>query len=326
MNPARFTELPGIGQVRKLGIQILIVIVMIDLLRETLKLVRGQSADFVGVGIRGVVSVVVIAGLPQLSLAVASASLEISEWLFGKGQLALMERSFAVAHQSVDCQDLSGWDVFYMLFSPAGMLWLLAQGLQIALLITKYFVIDVLWPIMFSLVVYLGVLSVPLTFFRELGGLEQYARNVLSVAMWPVVYAFVMILVASMFPNILGDVAKGKAAMSCSAAPALASSSPALSSSEERKVGVMTATVNAAAEAGKLLMKFLALTLGVIFLTLKTPLLASMMVGVQDPQGIGGQLSSLGHATSAQTRAGSKDLAGRGWSAGKAVNKWRKRR
>ena len=310
MDIIQFNDIPGIGTTRGVGLEILALAVAIDLLRETLKLVRGVHADFIDVVIRAIAACVLIAAIPALSVTlsrgVTSLSNVLTDQSMGKidqaftGALTAFscespEQQAALAAAGVSDAQTPASDVpivgealnyfrtaanlLEFSFSPAGIVLLIARIAVYAVLILKFFVIDVLWPMMFSLTVYLGVIAIPVTFLKEMGGLAQYARRVVSVALWPVVFAFLMALITATFPKVLERVATGNVSMRCQFLMANAAAG-----------GVPTPTGGGIVDA----MKFVAICIGIGFMLLKTPAICAAMVGTGDPgHGLGGTVGGL---------------------------------
>jgi len=162
------------------------------------------------------------------------------------------------------------------MLSPAGVVLFLARLAGYLLIVLKFVILDVLWPIMFTVVVYLGVITIPITFLKEMGGLAQYARQVAAIAMWPIVFAFLVSLVAATFPETLKRVSSGQPAAYCRVLITIAAAKGADVSPQDNPV---TGPISGLLDA----MKFLAICIGIGFMLLKTPAICAAMVGVQDP-------------------------------------------
>jgi hypothetical protein len=306
MDIIQFSDIPGIGTTRAVGLQILALAIAIDLLRETLKLVRGAHADFIDVVIRGLAASILIAAIPSLSVMLSRGVTSVSNVLTDQST-GKLDAAFTGALTSFSCENpeqqaalsnaglstagfvpVVGEALNYFrtlatlvefTVSPAGLVLLGARLAVYGVLILKFFVIDVLWPIMFALTVYLGVIAIPITFLKEMGGLVQYARRVVSVALWPVVFSFLMTLITATFPRVLERVASGNVSMRCRFLldAAAIGGAPAPTGG-----GIVDA------------MKFVAICLGIGFMLLKTPAICAAMVGAGDPShGLGGTVGSL---------------------------------
>ena len=81
MDIIQFNDIPGIGTTRAVGLEILALAVAIDLLRETLKLVRGVHADFIDVVVRAIAACVLIAAIPALSVTLSRGVTSLSNVL-----------------------------------------------------------------------------------------------------------------------------------------------------------------------------------------------------------------------------------------------------
>lgn len=288
-----FGEIPVLGGTVSIGLKILTIAVLIDLAREAARFARGLSADFVDVAIRAVVAAMAIAMIPWLSLTLSQSVLAISNQLFGEGRTALLNESFRAALRNFDCDVGTGFfGGLEILFSPEGLLLILAHAILYAALLVKLVMIDVLWPIVFTLTVYLGVISIPVTFLKELGGLSHYIKGVISVALWPVVFSFLMVLVAAIFPKTIEAVANGKGTIVCEAIlkPGTSSAAPSTTGS----AGASSLVMPWKDDSGpfELVLKFLAISLGLVVFMIKTPAIASMAVG-NPGQGITGALASV---------------------------------
>jgi len=328
MDPNSIMDLSGsalFGETQKLGLKLLSLMVMIDVAREAWKLVRGVHTDFVAIAGRAAIAAFVVVTIPHAAVGLANAMTGVSEALFSQGRVDLMKKAFGSALREFDCsppRPLGGVaealdkvptaakvmvpvlgaasaavdtvNALSFFLSPSGMLLIIGQLIVYATLVVKYFVLDIMWPTMFAITVYMGVITVPITFAKEMGGLAHYARNVMAVALWPVVFSFLMILVTGAFPQLLTDVGNGEISKACMelAAPS-------------DKAGSANSIMD--------ILQFLALCIGVIYLMLQTPRIAAMAVGA------GGEAASMGGMLAGV--AGLSALKQAGSAVGKAVGK-----
>jgi len=299
--------------VQQIGLELLAVMVMVNILIEALKMVRGVPSDFVEVAVRGAIAGFVIMAVPEMATGLASLVSLISAKITSNGagltQDAQMDALSAalkgalvkfscrpapetnaamVAASQVTSSNDGMWagisgamTAISFLMSPAGIITILGTIFVYAVIIVKFFMLDVLWPIMFSITVFMGVITIPVTFLRELGGLAHYAKQVIAVALWPVVFAVLVGMVQASFPGILRDMASSTALSFCQAM-----ASPDANSLQNFGGAVMTGYMG--------VLKFLAVCLGVLFMLIKTPGICGAMMGTGDAaQGIAGFAGGL---------------------------------
>jgi len=293
---------------QQLGLELLGLVVTIDLLRETLKLVRGVHAEFGDVVVRGVVAAAFIAAIPTLSTGLARAVTAVSNAV-NAGEVNSFEMALKGAMSEFTCstgeQKASSGGVLDAVshglaavefaFSTPGIVVRIGAIFAVGVVVLKFFMMDVLWPIMFSVTVYLGVLSIPVTFMKEMGGLLQFAKQVLAIALWPIVFALMRGLMVASFPSLMARVAHGHQSWGCQILQA-------------QSVGdAATSMLSSSGGMFKDILKFMAVCLGMGFMLLKTPAICAGIMGTGDPaQGLTGTLGRVVSMVATKGMAGKK--------------------
>src|SRR5688572_21413070 len=71
--------------------------------------------------------------------------------------------------------------------------------LYIGMIVVKFMMIDVLFPMTFGLVLMLGVLAVPLSLFPGVSSISGWFKNLIEIALWPVIFQVLLALLVSSF-------------------------------------------------------------------------------------------------------------------------------
>jgi hypothetical protein len=199
-------DLPIYDILQPLGFALLSLAILINAAKEALKVLQGQAADWVGLILKSLLSVCVLAAIPTIGRTIVDISTGIGNALLAQAQTPLIDQSFAAAFSSFDCP--TGFSVTRTLFSAVANFVLLLS------MLAKLIVLDIGWTIALHFVLYLGVLSIPASVFGG-GGVGGYLKGLWSVATWPVIFAIVMSIIGGMFPKDFKSVVDGKTKIDC---------------------------------------------------------------------------------------------------------------
>jgi len=123
--------------------------------------------------------------------------------VFEQNVSKLASEAWAAAFEGVSKPGLL--DYARAIFSPAAWLCLLTYLGLILVMVIKMLVIDVLWPVILGVVVFSGVIAVPIGVFPGVNSLKGWVMNLIEVSMWPIVFQIVITLLCATFATQLED-------------------------------------------------------------------------------------------------------------------------
>ncbi len=250
---AVFSALQAFGQ------QVLYVALLVWLLYETRQLLLHGRCDYLTPVVRVAVGWVLLEGLPTIGTVAERGVLHFTRDVLGA---ANHEQWIATMnHVLSGSLRISLVDVL-TLFSLRAILVFGSSLLYLLMGIVKLLVIDVLWPLVFGVVLIFGTLAIPLGTLPGVGALTGWLRNLVEVALWPVVFQTLVALQVATFGGLLEQVRHLDLV-------SVFTSFPPQSASD-----------HASGVAGHLglLMQFWALCCAYTLMTLLTPLLSSWVV------------------------------------------------
>ena len=271
----QFVAPNGWGAFMKFGHGLLGVILTILLAKEAIRLVRGERADWLGVLVRTAIGGIGLSVVPWFANTAGQIALSLGG-VFSDGAIEQLERAVRQAWLGgADCSAIGMMDGFGLLFSMRGAVLLCGFVTFVVFVLVKIAVIDIGWKLMFMIVALQAPITIPLSLADGFGGFSLYWRNVLSVAIWPITYGLLIALAAALFPQVLEQMALGKASVRCMVPTNL----------EE-----VHDLAEAQARAAYAFIQFVGLMVGMIALTWKVPQISAMIVG-GSPSGTLGTLA-----------------------------------
>jgi hypothetical protein len=202
----RVAELPGFGTLQHLGTRLFLVALLVWLLIELYRAIHGQAYDFVTPVMRVGLGVLLLQSLDALGAGLLTASTSLASAVADESKTALFGQ--AMAHALGSMGEQSWLTSIQNLFSLKGWMAMGAFGLYSGMLLAKFLVIDILFPLVFGLVLVLGTLAVPLSVFPGLGSLGGWFRNLVEVALWPVVFQVLVALMVGAFGAALENASR----------------------------------------------------------------------------------------------------------------------
>ena len=254
----QYQNLPALDILRATANWILGLALPLWLGIELSKLRHSPSCDLLTPILRIGFATAVVNSIPWIGALLTEIGQVISTSMFERSSVELLERSFQNAIGSIGEQ--STLESLTSIFSFKTILALASSSFYVLLIITKYLIIDILQPLAFGLVLFLGILAVPISSLPGLGSLSGWARSLIEIALWPVVFQLLVGLLAATFPVLISEFADLNIQEVMDDAILQANDGPHL----HTDTGLLT------------LMKFYALSLGYVCLTLATPLVAAI--------------------------------------------------
>jgi hypothetical protein len=211
----RYQDIPGIELLHGIGQKVLGLALLAYVLVESFKLVRGGKPDFAGPIMRVAVGFIVVSAIPWIGTLLATTSLSVAGSMMEESTLTLFGRAIGTALESTTCDETGISATLGLLFSFKGWISILSSVVYIAMYLAKFLVIDVLFPVCFGLVLFLGVLSVPISVFPGTSTLSGWAKNLIEVSLWPIIFQFLVAMLAATFPMTIAAMADGHVVLDC---------------------------------------------------------------------------------------------------------------
>lgn len=197
-----------------IGIKILGLAFLVRVTMEAAKMIQGGHADWVGCIGKAAFCAILMVNITSLGSVIESASRSLQQTLVHQAAFETFGNAMEATLDAVDCEgsgewlDLSGSVV--KLIVKLGAVFFI-----VGMYVTKFLVIDIAYPITFGLVLVGGTLSIPMGLFPGIGTTIGWLRNVLEVALWPVIFGIITGILATMFQDTLQDIATSAGSMGC---------------------------------------------------------------------------------------------------------------
>jgi hypothetical protein len=201
----QYRNLPGLSELQALGAEVLGLALLLALAVEMYHLLVRGSCDFITPILRIGLAFAVIQNIEGLGRFLGGTAERIGQSMCKASEAELFAEAFK--HAVSQAYDQSAWEAALSmnLFSVKTALLLFACGLYLAMMLIKLLVVDVLWPICFGLTLVLGVLAVPLGLIPG-GSARGWFRTLVEVALWPVVFQFLVAMMVGSFGGLLQQV------------------------------------------------------------------------------------------------------------------------
>jgi hypothetical protein len=303
-----YDKIPGIGTFQGLGTSLLMLALSIYMVIELYKFLTRGHADFVTPIIKIGAAIIVINSIIPIGSFLSGAVDAGANGIFDKQLNALAAQAFESAMDGVS--DPSVTDYVKSIFSPSAWLGLLSWLFITATIVIKIVVIDIVWPVMFALVLFSGALSVPIGVFPGVNSAKNWAMNLVEIALWPLVFQLLISMLTGTFSGQLEQMAKygtrWKIIDAVSTVNAISKVNPAFND-VSNKMNDAVDNLNKALEKdgqdkidtsahGLMfhLVRFLGYTAAFMFLCLFTPFIARKIVRGESAGFLGGVLSAAG--------------------------------
>ena len=280
------------------GQRALYIALLVWLLHETRQLLLHGRCDYLTPVVRVAIGWLLLDQLPAIGAALETGVLYWTRDVLGAANHEQWTQT--MNHVLTGSLRVNLLDVL-TLFSLRAILVLGSSLLYLLMGIVKLLVIDILWPLVFGLVLVFGALAIPLGTLPGIGSLAGWLKNVVEVALWPAVFQTLVALQVSTFSELLEQVRHLDVVSVFSASFGKANASDAS--------GVV-------GQLG-LLMQFWALCWAYTFTTLLTPILSSWVIRSAPISAFGqmvairvAQLATYGMTRMAQTTFGAMVAAG----------------
>jgi len=200
------------------------VIAFVLLTKQLYLLVRGGTPDFTTPLVRVGIAGIALHAIPWVGGIVADIAMGLHTYLMEGGQTGVFIRALDAVQSAEHCTDApeitTGFNLEYIS-------WLLSGGARIGLAmlmlefsmsiagVARLIVIDIIYPIIFNLVLYFGAISIPIGFLQGGDPVKKWLLNLISVASWPVTFAMLVTVMSSLTAGALGAIADGYTGLQC---------------------------------------------------------------------------------------------------------------
>lgn len=182
------------------------------ILREAFELATKGRCDFARPLIRVAFAYALLSALPSIGAWAAGAAAQGATTMFAANESRLFVAAYehAVANQIGPAAEpgstMEILGAVSSLFTIRGMVNQLSMLVYLGMQASKLVVLHVLWPVCLSLVVVGGTIAVPLGAIPGSKGIEGWIKNLVEVALWPLVFNLVLSLMVASLAGLLRQV------------------------------------------------------------------------------------------------------------------------
>jgi hypothetical protein len=288
---ASYSSIAALGTLQSVGITMLSVALAVSLIIQLYRHVVGGQSDFITPIVRVGLAIACLTLIRPIGDFFAGSAYALSNMLFSEDLFDLANQVWSNVMRGVE--DPGVLDYVAALFSP--MFWLcLGTYLQlITVAVIKIAIVDVLWPVMFGLVLFSGSLSIPLGLFPGVSSFKGWALNLCEIAIWPIVFQILATMLLACFQGQLTRM--NDLALVWEKNDELEANAEALENlGADGKAQEFRAQIdkNAKSKWGTLL-RYWAINTAFLFLTLFVPLIARKIVRGESAGAIGGIMTAV---------------------------------
>lgn len=265
-------QVPGFQVLQLVASYILGTAALVHSVASLARMCSGQPANLVAPVVNLSLCALLLPHMQEMANWLADMAILIANAMEERSNEELFGRAVAMALGNMAC-DANGFMATVALFLTwKGWLAMLSGLLLIAIYIVKILILDVVWVILFGLVLLLGQLNVPLSMLPGMGGMGSWIKNLLGIGLIPVMFQMLVSVLSLQFPSILEAVAGGSATLNCGT-PELAQKL-----TERVYAGNALPGSNDPFEAVWLWLQFIAICAAYFLLLFLTPVLSFMLV------------------------------------------------
>ena len=214
---------PAYGLLKDVALTSLATVLVVLLTRELYKFVNGGTPNFVGPVVRCGIAVIAIQGAPLIGKGINDLSSEIYDAVVTRngGQTGLFVRALEQADAlNMTCFDAAqgnanntelGFFDFDFGAILSGLDFIIASiALQLSMLfaeLARICILDIAYPVTFNLILFFGTIAIPLGLISGGDAVSGWLKQLLSVAMWPVMFGLLLTLMTTLAANEMQDIA-----------------------------------------------------------------------------------------------------------------------
>jgi len=200
LGTVEFSNIPGLSTFRAVGLSLLSLAVLLQFLKQSFELIRGGSCDFITPLIKAAFIGIIVSNIQFFGTAVAEVANELAKAVGPGAEFAGLR--IALQSSLVDIGEDSWLPSISSFFSMRAVMAVGFSWIVMLMYLAKIFVLDLLWPVCFSMVMILGTIGLPIGLMPGMGGFSGWIKNVVEVSLWPVVFAMLTALLAATAKNI----------------------------------------------------------------------------------------------------------------------------
>ena len=201
-----YSEIQGFGVLKSLGTTLLSLALVIYMAVEMYKLILNGRADFLTPIIKIGAAIIILNSIVPIGDFFSSSMYTMANALFEENVNALAAKAWAVAFDNVS--DPGFFDYIEAIFSPVAWICLLTYLQLVGVMVIKLVIIDILWPVMFGLVLFSGTLSVPIGVFPGVKTFRGWCLNMVEVGIWPITFQIITTLLFACFSGQMARLAE----------------------------------------------------------------------------------------------------------------------
>ncbi len=191
----QFDNLPVLVALRGVGLKFLAVSLVAWLVCEVFRLRQG-ACDFVSPIVRVGIATVALTMLPTWGNGLYQLALHLSDGIGADIHQEVFTRAIAKAAESAASSKIIGTGLGYVFCA-----------FLVCLTAVKMFIVDLLFPCMFAIVLIMGLVGIPIGIFPGINSVGGWIRSLIEISLWPVCYQLVVATLTSLWKGMLDQVA-----------------------------------------------------------------------------------------------------------------------
>ena len=187
---------------RRVGLALMHIAFAVVLVRSLFHFFQSGQGDFLRPLFHYLAALICLTYLPQIGVSLVRITQEVSASVFSVQHLSDLYAGRLV-DDAPQTDSLSG---IYALFNGRTLLRIMAYMAIHAMLIMKVVLIDIIWQVLFSVVVILGGLAIPASVIFGSSPLTSWVKMLLELMLWPVIFSLLMALMNSIIMDGAGGI------------------------------------------------------------------------------------------------------------------------
>lgn len=294
--------LPAFEMLSSVGLKVLALAFVVRVTIDAAAVLRGGGADWVSTIGKTAFTAILLANISYIGAWIEGVSAAMQAAFFDEAYFDSFASAYGATMDSLDCGSssitglMTGNIYSFLIWGVTGLV-------TMAMFVLKLLVIDVAYPIVFGLVLIGGSISVPLGLFPGMDTTVGWIKNVLEVALWPVVFSILTSLILSMFGSTLNDIVANAGQFGCES---FANAAEAAGEPNGMGQDVVTGSF--------LFIKWITLCLAYCICVVMTPRLASLLMRSEAVSNAGSVIAARFSGSANRSTTSATNRVGAGFS------------
>ncbi len=190
-----WNNFPSFDAFQSLGLSILSLAFVLHIGRAALSAMRGGSIDVVTPLVHLALAAALVTSMRAFGGLLLSLVQGATQSILSGAGLSLFQTAFAKMNSSLPHLGL------FELFSMRTLIVLASLSLYVWMYVLKVLMLDLLWPLLFSIVLVLGMVAIPVGLLPGQKAFSGWLKNLIEVCLWPVIFALLASMVCAAFSS-----------------------------------------------------------------------------------------------------------------------------